>query len=227
MSLRCATIINELAFNSKYSQRLFIINDLAKKTSGQKSGWSNWRILGAILIGVAIIGIVYWLYPRDSPTAAYKRLYAAVKAKNTDAIKKELTEKSIDFGVMFSERSGKTIEQAYENGFTATTFASSLPEIRDERIKGNMGAVEVWNSKDKTWEDLPFIYENGAWKLAVGDIFAGTYEKPSQGRAQREQEAANAAGNSTMREVPAPDMNSIPAVPSNLNSNTNTVKKKK
>jgi hypothetical protein len=94
-----------------------------------------------------------------------------------------------------------------------------------------MGAVEVWNSKDKLWEDLPFMYEGGAWKLAVGDVFAGTYESPGKGRDQREKEAANTAGNSQMQEVPGPNMNAIPVAPSNLNTNTNTntnsVKKKK
>src|SRR5512140_1726683 len=71
----------------------------------------------------------------NTPTGAYKRLYMAVKAKNTEAIKKELTKKSVDFGVMFAQRRCKRPEQAYDNCFTATTFSPTLPEIRDERIK--------------------------------------------------------------------------------------------
>jgi hypothetical protein len=164
----------------------------------------------------------------NSPTGAYKRLYAAVKAKNTEAIKKELTKSSVDFGAMFAERYGKSLDQAYENGFTATTFSPTLPEIRDERIKDNMGAVEVWNSKDRTWEDLPFMYEDGAWKLAVGDAFAGTYVKPGEGRSVKEREAANAAGN-TMQQAPKPNMNVpvMPILPANGNANSNTANKKK
>jgi hypothetical protein len=161
----------------------------------------------------------------NSPTGAYKRLYAAVKAKNTEAIKKELTKSSVDFGSMFAQRSGKTLEQAYENGFTATTFSPTLPEVRDERIKDNMGAIEVWNSKDKVWEDLPFIYEDGAWKLAVGDIFAGTYESPGKGRDVIEKEAANAQGNSPIQQGTVPNTN-VPVVPV-LPPNTNTSKKVK
>lgn len=148
----------------------------------------------------------------NTPTGAYKRLYAAVKAKDTEAIKKEMTKKSVEFGVMFAQRSGKTIDQAYENGFTATTFAPKLPEIRDERIKDNMGAIEVYNSKDKVWEDLPFINEDGVWKLAVGDLFAGTYESPGKGRDMLEKEAANAQGNSAMQPGPAPNTN-VPVMP--------------
>ncbi len=149
----------------------------------------------------------------NTPTGAYKRLYAAVKAKDTEAIKKELSKKSVDFGAAFAQRSGKTLEQAYENGFTATTFSSTLPEIRDERIKDDMGAIEVYNSKDHVWEDLPFIYEDGAWKLAVGDIFAGTYQSPGKGRDQLEKEAANAQGTGpAMQPGVAPNTN-VPVMP--------------
>ena len=98
-----------------------------------------------------------------------------------------------------------------ENGHTETTFSDTLPPIRDERIKDNMGAIEVWNSKSSKWEDLPFIYEDGAWKLAVGEAFAGSFKSPGKGRDQLEKEAANAISNT------------LPAVNMNANSNTVTV----
>ena len=88
-----------------------------------------------------------------------------------------------------------------------------------------MGALEVWNSKDKVWEDLPFIREDGAWKLAVGDIFAGTYESPGKGRDQKEKEAANAQAGPPAPGAPGPNMN-VPVMPV-LPPNTNTNKKAK
>lgn len=148
-------------------------------------------------------------YDNDSPTEAYKRLYAAVKSKDTEAIKKQLTKKSIDFGIMAAQRQNSPVEKLYANGFTATTFADSLPTIRDERISENMGQVEVWNSKDSKWEDLPFIFEDGAWKLAVGDLFAGSFKSPGKGTDQREKEAANALN--------------PPTTSSNTNANTKPI----
>ena len=139
----------------------------------------------------------------DTPTAAYKRLYSAVKSKNTDAIKKEMSKKTQDFAVSAAQRQNTPIEKVFENGFTATTFADSLPEIRDERVNGDMGAVEVWNSKDSRWEDLPFVKEADGWKLAVGDLFAGTFNSPGKGRAAKEQEAANVMGNNMIPLNPA------------------------
>src|SRR5690606_22956413 len=130
-----------------------------------------------------------------SPTAAYPALYAAVKAKDTEAIKSLMSKKTHDLAMVASQQNKVPLEKVYENGFTATTFAESLPEIREERIKDDMAAIEVWNEKDKVWEDLALVYEDGGWKFAFGDLFAGSYKSPGKGRAQLEREAANAMGN--------------------------------
>jgi len=130
----------------------------------------------------------------DTPTEAYRRLFTAVKAKDTEAIKKSLTKKSQDLAAMLSERNKAPIEKVYENGFTATTFSHTMPEIRDERVKGTNGAVEVWNSKESTWEDLPFVIEDGVWKMAVGELMGGTFQSPGKGLSEREKIAANAMG---------------------------------
>lgn len=145
-----------------------------------------------------------------SPTEAYKQLYAAVKSKDTEKIKAVMSKNTQAFAQMAAGRQNSPIEKVFENGFTATTFADSLPEIRDERISGEYGSVEVWNAKDKTWEDLGFIYEDGGWKLAIGEMFGGTFKSPGAGRAIKEKEAANALSN-----------NMVPVMPANGNRNSN------
>jgi hypothetical protein len=125
----------------------------------------------------------------QTPTDAYKMLYAAVKAKNTEAIKRMMSQKTLAFAPAAAAQNGTEITKFYENGLTATTFAPNLPRSRDERVKDNMGAVEVWNEKENRWEDLPFVKEADGWKLAVGDIFAGSYKSPAKGQAQIEAEA--------------------------------------
>jgi hypothetical protein len=138
-----------------------------------------------------------------SPTEAYKSLFAAVKAKDTEAIKSNLTKRSIDLGQMMVDRKMKdTLEEALENGLTATTLSPTLPTIRDERINGNFGAIEVWNSKDSKWEDLPFMLEDGSWKLAWGEQLAGSFVSPGKGRDRIEKEAANA-----LADPPTPAVN--------------------
>ncbi|MGI8812071.1 MAG: hypothetical protein ACR2IH_06025 [Pyrinomonadaceae bacterium] len=143
----------------------------------------------------------------SSPTESYKLLFAAVKSKNTDAIKNQVSGATKDLAVFAAEKQKSPVEKVYENGFTATTFADSLPEIRDERIDGNMGAIEVRNVKDATWEDLPYVKEETGWKLAVGDVFKGTFKSPGEGRAVIEQEAANAAGKGPQEVAPFSNSN--------------------
>ena len=152
----------------------------------------------------------------DSPTNSYKQLYAAVKAKNLDAIKQQMSKNSLTFAEAVSQQQKTPIEKVFENGFTATTFSEKLPEIRDERIDGTNGAVEVWNSKESRWEDLPYVKEETGWKLAVGDLFKGTWKSPGKGRAVREMEAANAINGGAQM---------APIHYSNTSSNSNVIQK--
>lgn len=148
-----------------------------------------------------------------SPTEAYKQLFEAVKSKDTQRIKNAVSKKTQAFAEMVAARQNSPIEKVFENGFTATTFANSVPEIRDERIEGNYGAIEVWSEKDKKWEDLGFVNEDGAWKLAIGDMFDGSFKSPGKGRDQKEKEAANAMNGNAM----------IPVTPANGNANNTNV----
>lgn len=194
----------------------------AEVAAATKSSNKNlYLILGAFLAAVLIGGgIWYFSQPTKfdpakqqvgnakTPTEAYKMLYAAVKTKNTENIKAMMSENSLGFAEFVAGQQKKTVEEVLANGFTATTFQENLPPMRDERIKDNFGALEVQN-KEKVWEDLPFVLENGSWKIAIGDMFKGTYQKPGIGQSVKEQEAANAVNN-----------NMIPLTPANAN-NTN------
>jgi hypothetical protein len=145
----------------------------------------------------------------DTPTAAYTRLFDAVKSKDTQKIKGEFSVRSQEFAESMAARQKSPIEKVYVNGFTATTMGATLPEIRDERILGCWGAVEVRNEKDARWEDLPFVNENGAWRFAIGELFSGEFKSPGKGQDAKDQEAANA-----MRP---------PQAPVNMMANVNTM----
>jgi hypothetical protein len=161
----------------------------------------------------------------QSPTEAYKMIYNNVKAKQPAEIKKHMSEKTVGLAQAQAERQKDPLDKVFENGFTATTFSPTMPEIRDERVSGDMGAVEVYNSQRSVWEDLPFIKENGGWKLAVGDLFAGTYQSPGKGLSQIEAEASNKMGNGM---IMMPNINGMPgAEKMRTNSNSAAANKSK
>jgi len=146
---------------------------------------------------------------------AYENLYAAVKSKDTEKIKQTMSKNSLSFAEFAAGQHKKPIEEVLKNGFTATTFSETLPEIRDERIKDKYGAVEVWNAQDKKWEDLPFILEDGVWKFAVGDAFKGSFKSPGKGLAAKGQESTNSTSNTMIPVMP-------PSPSSNVNISANT-----
>jgi len=113
-----------------------------------------------------------------TPTEAYKMLFAAVKAKDVEKIKQLMSKNSLGLAEFSANQQKQPVEKILENGFLAPTLAASITEMRDERVKDNFGAVEVYNQKDKMWEDLPFVLEDGGWKVAVGDVFQETYKSP-------------------------------------------------
>jgi len=153
----------------------------------------------------------------DTPTEAYKRLYEAVKSKNTETIKSRMTKNSAEMAKMISEQNKTPLEKVFENGFTGTTFAPTLPDIRDERVNCNMGAVEVWNAKEQKWEDLPFVIEDAQWKLAIGELFKGSFKSPGKGLSTREEEAANAARGNVMPPVSNVNTNKMTTLPNPTN----------
>lgn len=156
-----------------------------------------------------------------TPTEAYQMLYAACKAKDSEKIRQLMSRGSIALAGMSASQQKKSLDQILENGLVAPTLAPAITEIRDERVKDNFGAIEVFNPKDNRFEDLPFIFEDGGWKLAVGELFSDTWKSPGKGQGQIEMEASNKMmpmpsngatnfpqmtnGNKSVKDLPAPD----------------------
>lgn len=149
----------------------------------------------------------------SSPKEAFKMLFAAVKSKNPEEIKRMLSKNTMKFAEGTAGQMKKTLDEQIKNGFTRTTFPDKLPPIRDERVKGNMGAVEVFNAKDQKWENLPFILEDGGWKLAIGDVWFKQWQSPGDSRTVREQKIANTMNSN----------NTVPYGNGNVDFNANTV----
>jgi hypothetical protein len=148
----------------------------------------------------------------QTPSEAYRMLFAAVKSQDSTKIKSMLSKGSMGLAEMASGQQKKPVEEVIKNGFTETTFVDDYPQLRDERVKGNFGAVEVWNAQRKQWDDIPFIIEDGNWKAAFGEAFGGTWKSPGKGQAMIDQENANTNNPNSMIKL-------NPAANANMNGN--------
>jgi hypothetical protein len=139
----------------------------------------------------------------QTPSEAYRMLFAAVKSQDSAKIKSMISKGTIGLAETASGQQKKPFEEVIKNGFSETTFADNYPQMRDERVKGEFGAVEVWNETRKQWDDIQFILEGGSWKLAIGEVFQGTWKSPGKGQALIDQENANANNpNSMVQKMP-------------------------
>ena len=143
----------------------------------------------------------------QTPTQAYQMLFNAVKAKDTEKVKQVMSKNTLALAESQAQRQNQTIEKTLENGLLATTITDKMPQIRDERIKDDFGAVEVYNQKESKWEDTFFINEDGGWKLAIGDAWQGIYKSPGKSKAQQEKEISNSATNNMMLSAPNTNAN--------------------
>lgn len=129
----------------------------------------------------------------QTPAEAYRFLHSAVQGKDPARIKSVLSERTLKFAEGRATQTGETVDQVIRNGFSAPAMNETAPEIRDEQIRDNSAAIEVFNSKTRAWEMMPFIFENGGWKLAVGDAFANTWKQPGKTQTQRDMDSSNTA----------------------------------
>jgi hypothetical protein len=114
-------------------------------------------------------------------------LYAAVKAKDMATVKQLMSKGSLGFSEFSGSQQKKPIEKILENGLVAPTLAPAITEIRDERINGNFGRIEVRNDQENRWEDLPFF-----WRTVVGNSPSATFSPArSTRRIRSERQGAN------------------------------------
>jgi hypothetical protein len=128
----------------------------------------------------------------QSPSEAYRMLFAAVKSQDSAKIKSMLSKGSLSLAEVWGGQQKKPVEEVIKNGLHETTMADKMPQLRDERTKGDFAAVEVWNETRKKWDDIPLVKEDGHWRVAFGDQFFGKWQSPGKGQSMVEQEAANA-----------------------------------
>lgn len=108
-----------------------------------------------------------------NPTAAYIALFEAVKKKNIQAIRCQMSKQTLELANFMSQTYKKPFEEVLKNGMTESAMQASLPEITNEKINGNQATIDVKKANGQ-WEQIPFVNEDGGWKLAFGEVMKGT-----------------------------------------------------
>jgi len=101
----------------------------------------------------------------SSPTATFKAFAEAQKNKDVAGMKKRLSRKTLTMAENSALAQKKTVDEAVAEGFDAAK-AQKAPAMRNEKITGDSGTLEVQYDGQKEWVTMYFVKEDGDWKIA-------------------------------------------------------------
>jgi len=99
----------------------------------------------------------------DTPVEAFKSYISAVKRKDTTTMKLLLSAGSIKMHEQEAKAQNVTLDDVVKRE-TLFSEGQKVVEFRNEKIDGDAATLEVKNSFG-SWETVPFLREDGDWKI--------------------------------------------------------------
>ena len=127
----------------------------------------NLRRIGNMCFALAFVVMVVSACSlfRSSPTATFKKFFEASKKKDVPGIRKTLSKGSLEMFDKFAKQQNKTMDEMLKD-VDKDSKTETMPETRNEKIDGETATLEIKNEKTGKWDSLPFVKEEGEWKIA-------------------------------------------------------------
>lgn len=100
-----------------------------------------------------------------SPTESLRAFIEASQKKDVEVIKKSLSKGSLDLIEKSAKVENTSVDEFLkkDNGMPAR----EMPETRNEKVEGDTASVEVKNLVTGGFDAIPFVKEDGNWKIAL------------------------------------------------------------
>ena len=98
-----------------------------------------------------------------SPTDTFKEYVKAMKKKDTTSMKLLLSNATMKMHEQEAKAQNTTVDDIVKRE-TLLASGQTTVEYRNEAINGDKATIEFKNSYG-SWETLPFIHEDGQWKI--------------------------------------------------------------
>lgn len=120
------------------------------------------------------------LFSKSSPTATLKAFYDASKNKDVATVKKHLSKKSLELFETEAKKSDKPLDEFIKEAVAEPgSGAEKTPEFRNEKISGDTATVEMKRDQSDQWDTVPFVKEDGEWKLDFDRLVAVPAASPA------------------------------------------------
>jgi hypothetical protein len=121
-------------------------------------------LCGALVVIFAVSACS--LLNRSTPTATFKAFFEASQKSDVAGMKKALSKGTVDMFDKLAKEQNKSTDDMLKD-LHKDDKAEKIPETRNEKITGDTATLEVKNEKSGQWDTLPFVKENGEWKIAL------------------------------------------------------------
>ena len=128
------------------------------------------------LVAFVLIGCNTQTVPREeTPTDVLRKIVEATQKKDVETLKQTLSSGSLKIIEESARKENLSLDDALRrDGGTSLT---AVPETRGEVIEGDTATVEVKNAATADWDKIPFVKEDGKWKLALDKIMRDLLNK--------------------------------------------------
>ncbi|MDQ3132163.1 MAG: hypothetical protein M3Q99_15560 [Acidobacteriota bacterium] len=113
-----------------------------------------------------------------SPTETMKALNEASKTKDIETTKKLVSKGTLALLEKSAKEQNTTIDELLKKDEGAPF--QELPETRNEKITGDTATIEVKDTATNGWEILPFVKEDGIWKIALDKFMDGIMKRANE-----------------------------------------------
>ena len=113
-----------------------------------------------------------------SPTETLKKFVDASQKKDVAAMKQTLSKGTMELIEKSAQQQKTTVDELLKKD--SPTQMTETPEIRNEKIEGDTATVEVKNTVTGNFDTLPFVKEDGQWKLALDKFMQDVMKRMSE-----------------------------------------------
>ncbi|MBK9214858.1 MAG: DUF4878 domain-containing protein [Chloracidobacterium sp.] len=121
------------------------------------------RSKAVVVVGLLVACLSACSRPPSTPIETFKTYVKAIKAKDVKAMRVLLSEATLKMHERQAVAQGTTVDEIIKRETLFTENQRSV-EFRDEKIEGDKATLMVKNSYG-SWETVPFIKEDGVWKI--------------------------------------------------------------
>ena len=124
-------------------------------------------IFVALLAAAALVGCGGQQAPPavEGPTDVLKKFVDASQKKDVETIKQTLSAGTLKRIEESAKRQNTTLDEALKKD--DGNALKQMPETRNEQIEGDAATVEIKNAATADWDKIPFVKEDGKWKIAL------------------------------------------------------------